>query len=58
MYDPMLRNSFKYISYKDLRPFATDFKAVYKAPNEEMARKELEKLKEKCGNKYPYAISN
>ena len=27
----MLRNSFKYVSYKDLRPFASDFKAVYKA---------------------------
>ena len=54
----MLRNSFKYVSYKDLKPFAADFKAVYKAPNEEMARKELEDLKEKWGKKYPYAISN
>lgn len=54
----MLRNSFKYVSYKDLRQFAADFKAVYKAPNEEMARKELEDLKEKWGKKYPYAISN
>ena len=25
----MLRNSFKYVSYKDLKPFAADFKAVY-----------------------------
>ncbi len=54
----MLRNSFKYVSYKDLRPFASDFKAVYKASSEEVALKELEDVKEKWGKKYPYAISN
>lgn len=41
----MLRNSFKYVSYKDLRPFASDFKAVYKASSEEIALKELEEVK-------------
>lgn len=54
----MLRNSFKYVSYKDLKPFASDFKAVYKASSEEVALKELEDVKEKWGKKYPYAISN
>lgn len=54
----MLRNSFKYVSYKDIKKFATDFKAVYKAPNEELALSELEMLKDKWGKKYPYAISN
>lgn len=54
----MLRNSFKYVSYKDIKRFATDFKAVYKAPNEELALVELETLKDKWGKKYPYAISN
>ena len=54
----MLRNSFKYVSYKDIKKFASDFKAVYKAPNEEIALAELEILKEKWGKKYPYAISN
>lgn len=33
----MLRNSFKYISYKNIKKFAADFKAVYKAPTEELA---------------------
>ncbi len=51
----MLRNSFKYVSYKDIKKFASDFKAVYKAPNEELALSELEMLKEKWGKKYPYA---
>ncbi len=54
----MLRNSFKYVSYKDIKKFASDFKSVYKAPNEELALVELEMLKEKWGKKYPYAISN
>lgn len=54
----MLRNSFKYVSYKDLKPFVADFKAVYKAPNEEIALKELEELKNKWGKKYPHEISN
>ena len=54
----MLRNSFKYVSYKDLKTFASDFKAIYKAPSEEIALKELEDVKEKWGKKYPFAISN
>ena len=54
----MLRNSFKYVSYKDLKAFASDFKSVYKAPTEEIALSELEILKENWGKKYPFAISN
>lgn len=54
----MLRNSFKYVSYKDIKKFSSDFKAVYKAPNEEVALAELEVLKDNWGKKYPYAISN
>ena len=54
----MLRNSFRYVSYKDAKKFASDFKAVYKAPSEESALAELETLKEVWGKKYPYAINN
>ena len=54
----MLRNSFKYVSYKDLKKFSSDFKAVYKASTEEAALSELESMKEIWGKKYPYAISN
>ena len=56
--NPMLRNSFKYVNYNDLKKFSTDFKAVYNAPNESAALSELETVKEKWGKKYPYAISN
>ena len=54
----MLRNSFKYINYSDLKKFSADFKNVYNAPNESIALDELEIVREKWGKKYPYAISN
>ena len=54
----MLRNSFKYVNYSDLKKFSSDFKAVYHAPNETVAYSELEGVKEKWGRKYPYAIRN
>ena len=54
----MLRNSFKYVNYNDLKKFSSDFKAVYNAPTEAAALAELEAVKEKWGKKYPYAVSN
>ena len=51
-----LRNSFKYVSYKDLKDFAKDFKEVYKAVNEDAALENLGELEEKWGKKYPHAI--
>ncbi len=54
----MLRNSFKYVNYTDLKKFSSDFKAVYHAPTETAALSELESVREKWGKKYPYAISN
>lgn len=53
-----LRNSFKYVNYKDLRQFANDFKEVYKAVNEEMGYQKLLELDEKWSKKYPYAIKS
>ena len=54
----MLRNSFKYVNYNDLKKFSADFKAVYNAPNEDAALSELDAIREKWGKKYPYAIRN
>jgi transposase-like protein len=51
-----LRNSFKYVSYKDLKEFSKDFKEVYNAVSEEAALDELCSLKEKWGRQYPYAF--
>ena len=53
-----LRNSFKYVSYKDLREFSNDFKSIYKAVNEEVALDNLTKPEEKWGEKYPYAFKS
>ena len=54
----MLRNSFKYVNYSDLKKFASDFKAVYNAPNEKAGLEALADIREKWGKKYPYAVSN
>ena len=54
----MLRNSFKYVNYQDLKKFSSDFRAVYNAPTEAAALSELEEVREKWGKKYPYAISS
>ncbi len=54
----MLRDSFKYVNYSDLKKFSSDFKSVYHAPNETADFSELEKIGEKWGKKYPYAVSN
>ncbi len=53
-----LRNSFKYVSYKDLKEFSKDFKSVYSAINEESALENLYEVKDKWGKSYPYAISS
>lgn len=51
-----LRNSFKYVSYKDLRAFSKDFKEAYHAINEDTALDKLYEIKEKWGKSYPFAI--
>ncbi|KKH59507.1 transposase, partial [Methanosarcina mazei] len=53
-----LRNSFKYVSYKDRREFVKDFKTVYTAINEDEALENLFRVKEKWDNKYPFAIKS
>ena len=51
-----LRNSFKYVSYKDLKAFTKDFKQVYTAVSEDCALENLYEVKEKWGKQYPFAI--
>ena len=53
-----LRNSFKYVSYKDIKGFAKDFKEVYSAITEESAYEKLMNLQDKWGQKYPFAIKS
>ncbi|ODM24797.1 transposase [Clostridium sp. Bc-iso-3] len=51
-----LRNSFKYVPFKDIKAFSNDFKEVYRAINEEVALEKFCELKSKWGKEYPYAI--
>lgn len=48
-----IRNSTKYVSYKDLKPIMADLKAIYKAPSEDDALYHLEEFSEKWNKKYP-----
>ena len=48
-----IRNSTKYVSYKDLKALMADLKRVYTASTEEIARLELDAFAEKWDGKYP-----
>ena len=48
-----IRNSTKYVSYKDIKAVMADLKEVYKASSEEVAIEKLESFNEKWGDKYP-----
>lgn len=53
-----IRNSSKYLSYKDLKAFNADLKLVYTATTEEIALAELDRLEQKWGDKYLIAIKS
>lgn len=48
----MIRNSVKFVSYKDLKAFCKDLKAIYTAKNEKEGYEQLQKAKEKWEDKY------
>ena len=48
-----IRNSTKYVSYKDLKKLMLDLKKVYAAPDEQTALANLEEFGEKWDTKYP-----
>ena len=52
----MVRNSVKYVPYKDGKAVTTNLKEVYLAPSEDAASGALERFAEKWDAKYP-AIS-
>lgn len=51
-----IKNSIKFVSYKDIKKLMTDLKRVYAAPTEETALNELELFKDKWDCKYPEAV--
>ncbi len=49
----MIRNSFKYVSWKDRKALASDLKQIYQAVTLVAAEQALQLLKATWGNKYP-----
>ena len=48
----MIRNSVKFVSYKDLKTFCNDLKTIYTAKNEKEGYEQLQKVKDKWKDKY------
>lgn len=48
-----IRNSTKFVPYKDIKKLVADLKLVYAAPTEETALQELELFRDKWDSKYP-----
>lgn len=53
-----IRNTLKYISYKDRKIFATDLKSIYQAASEDRALEALEQVSEKWTDKYPNSMKS
>ncbi len=53
-----IRNTLKYVPYKDKKAFATDLRTIYLAPNEEQGRANLSRVTEKWSEKYPNAMKS
>lgn len=54
----MIRNSVRFVYYKDLKPFCNDLKTIYTAKNEKLGYEQLQKVKEKWKDKYPTSLRN
>lgn len=53
-----IRNSMKYVVWKDKKEFVTDLKAVYGAFNRQAAENALTEFEGKWGSKYGYAVKS
>ncbi|MDF9825915.1 putative transposase [Breznakia sp. PF5-3] len=54
----MIRNSVRFIYYKDLKEFCKDLKSIYTSKNEKAGYEQLQKVKTKWKDKYPSALKN
>lgn len=53
-----IRNSTRFVNYKDRKAFCDDMKEIYTAPNEEAGLLALDRFEDKWGSKYLYAIKS
>ena len=49
----MVRNSLRFVPWKDKKAVARDLKSIYSAPSEEAAKLELQNFRDKWDDKYP-----
>ena len=53
-----VRNTLKYVSYKDMKDFASDLKKIYLAPDEAKGKEQLETVTNKWDSKYPNSMKS
>jgi transposase-like protein len=53
-----IRNSLRFVTYKDKREFMADLKAIYATINIESAQEAMNKLESKWNQKYPHVIKS
>ena len=53
-----IRNSAKYVVWKEKKEFTSDMKHIYTAPNKDAAQAALEDFKSKWNSKYSYAVES
>jgi len=53
-----IRNSARYVVWKDKKAFAKDMKLIYDAPTKQAAKAALEHFSSQWNHKYPYAIKS
>jgi transposase-like protein len=52
----MIRNTLKFVSYKDRQSFANDLRGIYQAADETAGYANMQRVREKWENKYPQAM--
>ena len=53
----MIRNTLRFVSYKDRKAYAADLKRIYQAPNEQRAAEIRDAVTEKWSEKYPSSMN-
>lgn len=53
-----VRNTLKYVSYKDRKAYAADLKTIYLAPTEKQGLENLKKVTDKWADKYPNSMKS
>jgi len=53
-----IRNSMKYVPYKDRKELCADLKSIYASPNKDLGKAALDEFSEKWKSKYPYVVKS